>query len=145
MAEFELKIITPTKIVKTEQVNSVTAPGEEGELEVLPRHEHSFVLLKEGIVTIRKQGQEDEFLAIGGGYLETDGKQLTILVSHAYGQDEIDKEMVEKAMADAKRILDETKDKHDQAEAIATLRRSEISLKLLQKHPRRRNIPSSSE
>lgn len=145
MSEVPLKIITPTKVVRDDVVASVTAPGSDGELTVLPRHQNTFVLLKEGIVTIRKPGKEDEFLAIGGGYLETDGKQISILVSSAYGQEELDREIVEKAIASAKKTIEETKDQTEQAEAITALRRSEISLKLLQKHPRRRAPSSSNE
>ena len=145
MTEVPLKVITPSKVVKDESIVSVTAPGKDGELTILARHQNTFVLLEEGIVTIRKSGKEDEYLAIGGGYLETDGKQISILVSSAYGQEEIDRELVEKAMADAKKVIEETKDKTEQAEAIASLRRSEISLKLLQKHPRRRAPSSNNE
>lgn len=145
MSEVPLKVITPSKIVRDDTVASVTAPGKDGELTILPRHQNTFVLLKEGIITIRKPGKEDEFLAIGGGYLETDGKQISILVSSAYGQEEIDRELVEKAITDAKKVIDETKDKTEQAEAIASLRRSEINLKLLQKHPRRRAPSSNNE
>lgn len=144
MAEIELKVITPTKVVKTEMVTSVTAPGQEGELTVLARHQNTFVLLKEGIITIRKPSVEDEFLAIGGGYLETDGKQVSILVSAAYGQEEINREQVEKAIEQAKKVINETKDKQEQAAAIASLRKSELSLKLLQKR-RRRGSGSPSE
>lgn len=140
-----LKIITPTRIVREEDVASVTAPGQDGELTVLPRHQNALVLLKEGIVTIRKTGAQDEFFAIGGGYLETNGKQISILVSSAFGQEEIDRELVEKAIEQAKKVIAETKDKQEEAAALAQLRRSEISLKLLQKHPRHRAPSTDNE
>ncbi len=133
MATVELKVITPSKLVFTEEVVSVTAPTVEGEITVLPRHENFFTLLKEGIVTIRREKKDDEYLAIGGGYFETNGKQITILVSKAYNQDELDAKQVEKAREDAQKVLAATKDNTERREAIAALRRTEIDLKLLQK------------
>lgn len=133
----EIKVITPAKIVIQEPVISVTAPSVEGELTVLPRHEHFFTLLKEGIVTIRREGKEDELLAIGGGYLETDGKQITVLVSEAYGQDDIDEAQAQKALEDAKKLIANTKDHQEREQAYAAMRRSEIGLSLLSKRRKR--------
>ncbi len=140
MAEMQLKVITPSKIVHDSTITSITAPSTEGELTILPKHQKLFTLLKEGIITYRS-GSEEEYLAIGGGYLETDGKQVTILVSRAYGQDDINDELAEKAIAEAEKVLEETKDKQQQAEAIATIRRSQIDLKLLRK---KRKAPANA-
>jgi len=132
MSVLRLKVITPKKIVLDEEVNSVTVPGADGELTILPKHANIFALLKEGIVTIRQSGKED-FMAIGGGYLETDGESITILVSRAYGQDEIDQNMTETALKSAKEILIKSKDKNERIEAESLLRRSIIDSKLLKK------------
>lgn len=137
MTTAQLKVITPAQIVFQEEVTSITAPSVEGEITVLPRHENFFTLLKEGIVTIRRAKKEDELLAIGGGYMETDGKQITVLVSQAYNQDELDAKQVEKAREDAKKRLSETKSTQERSEALSALRRAEIDLRLLQKRPRR--------
>ncbi|MBI1863153.1 F0F1 ATP synthase subunit epsilon, partial [Candidatus Microgenomates bacterium] len=53
-----LRVITPKKVVLDEEVASVTAPGAEGEMTILPRHSHLFSQLKEGIVTIRRKNGE---------------------------------------------------------------------------------------
>ncbi len=127
-----LKILTPRKIVLDEEVSSVSAPSSEGEISILPRHTKLLTVLDEGVVTIRKDGKED-FLAIGGGYLETDGKELRILVSRAYGQDEIDEQMTKKALEEAERLVKEVKEEGARHEAMATMRRSVIDLKLLKK------------
>jgi len=84
-----LKIITPKKIVLEKEILSITLPTEEGEITILPHHANLFSILKEGIIKI-KYNQEEDYFAIGGGYLETDGHEVNVLVSRAYGQDEID-------------------------------------------------------
>lgn len=127
-----LKIITPRKIVIDEQVDSVSVPSAEGELTILPHHTNLFTLLVEGIIKVKK-GNDEEFFSIGGGYLETDGLSVTILVSKAYGQDEIDKNLTEKALEEAKKILSEAKDEKQRSEAISLIRRAVIDSKLLKK------------
>lgn len=136
MNTLRLKVITPRKIVIDKQVNSVTVPSADGEITILPQHTRLFSLLKEGIVKIKEKNDED-LLAIGGGYLETDGKTVTILVSRAYGQDEVDRDLTDKALEQAKQILSKSTDDKEKNEAMATLRRSVIDLKLLKRRKSR--------
>jgi len=135
MNTLHLKIITPKKIAIEEDVFSVTVPSESGELTILPKHMGIFTLLVEGIIKIKKSGGED-YLSIGGGYLQTDGEELNILVSRAYGQHEVDEQLTQKAIEEAKKIINQTKDREQRLEATFTLRRSIIDLKLLKKRKR---------
>ena len=136
MKTIRLKIITPRKIVIDKQVNSVTVPTADGEITILPHHVHLFSLLIEGIVKIKDAGNEDD-LAIGGGYLETNGETVTILVSRAYGQEEIDRDLTDKAVEEAKNILSKSTDEKERAEAMSILRRSVIDSKLMKKRKAR--------
>jgi len=136
MDRLKLKIITPKKVALEEDVLSVTVPSESGEITILPKHMGLFTLLVEGIIKIKKTGGED-YLSIGGGYLQTDGEELNILVSRAYGQDEVDEQLTQKAVEEAKKIISQSKDINQRAEAASMLRRSTINLKLLKKRKRR--------
>lgn len=127
-----LKIITPRKVVIDRQVDSVSVPSVNGELTILSHHTNLFSLLKEGIIKIKKGGDEN-FLAVGGGYLRTDGELLNILVSRAYGQSEINERLTERAIDEAKKILSQSKNATEKAEATTLLRRSIIDSKLLKK------------
>lgn len=136
MNTLRLKVITPRKIVMDKQVNSVTVPTAEGEITILPHHAHLFSLLVEGIVKIKSTGNEDD-LAIGGGYLETNGMTVTVLVSRAYGQDEIDRNLTNKAVEEAKLILSKSTDEKERAAAMSTLRRSVIDSRLMKRRKAR--------
>jgi F-type H+-transporting ATPase subunit epsilon len=141
MKALSLKIITPKKVVLEDEVYSVTAPGMAGELTILPTHIPLFAVLKEGVVTIRKEKDESLF-SIGGGYIETDGKTLHLLVSRAFGQDELDEKDIEEARKKAEKLLSETKDETERQHAMQALRRSFIDMKVLKRvrrkgaHPR---------
>lgn len=132
MVKLHLKIITPKKIVFEKDVEELTLPTAEGEITVLPKHINLFTLLVEGVVRIKNEEKED-FIAVGGGYLETDGKQAHVLVSRAYGQDEIDHKATLQAIEDAKQLIRKTKDKNQYVEISSLLRKSLIDLKLLKK------------
>ena len=132
-----LKIITPKKLVLEKEVLSVSAPTVSGDITVLPRHADLLTLLKEGVITISTD-EKDEYLSVGGGYLRTDGKTIEILVSRAYGQDEINEEYTQKAINKAKEVLSQTKDKQERDDALQTMRRSMVDMKLLSKVRRRK-------
>jgi F-type H+-transporting ATPase subunit epsilon len=127
-----MQIITPKKLVKELDIDSITLPSADGEITILPSHAPLLALLDEGIVTYRIKGHE-EMLAIGGGYVQTDGSTLRLLVSRAYGEDEIDEQVIARAKSDAERILSEAKDESSRAAALSQLRRSAIDSKLLRK------------
>lgn len=145
MANLHLKIITPQKIALELEAVSVTAPTAGGEITILPKHMNLFSLLKEGIIKIKpyltKSAEvKENYLAIGGGYLETDGESLNILVSRAYGQDEIDADKTEKALEEAKKIISHSKDESQRKEALSMLRRSVIDLKLLKRRKTKSSV-----
>ena len=132
MSKLKLQIITPKKVVLEADIVSITAPAKDGEITVLPHHIPLFTLLKEGIVKI-KQDSGESLVSIGGGYLETDGKVIHLLVSSAYHQDEIDEQEINKAHEEAKRKLQDAPSEKDRHEAMTMLRRSLVDIKLLQK------------
>lgn len=118
------------------QADSITVPSASGEITILPHHEHLLSLLQEGVITIRSK-ETEEYMAIGGGYVETDGKTVNIIVSRAYNQDEIDEETTRQAVEKAKEALSEKADKTERGEATALLRRSLVDIKLLRKARKR--------
>lgn len=122
-------------MVLEKEAESVTVPGSGGELTVLYNHAPLFTLLKEGVVTVRL-GSDESFFSIGGGYLETNGREVNLLVSRAYGQDEIDEKEIAAARQKAESDLKTVKTDEERHEAMQTLRRSIIDLKVLKKRRR---------
>ncbi|OGK17670.1 ATP synthase F1 subunit epsilon [Candidatus Roizmanbacteria bacterium RIFCSPHIGHO2_02_FULL_40_13b] len=133
-----LQIITPKKIVFEEDVKSVTVPSTTGDITVLNKHMPLFSQLTEGIITVKRTG-EDVVMAIGGGYLETGSGKTILLVSRAYGQDEIDEKAVLAARDQAEKDVASAPGEAERTEALEMLRRTTIDLKLLGKIRRKRN------
>ena len=135
---FILKIITPNKVIFDDNsVESVTLPTATGEITVLPKHIPLFTLLKEGVVEVKKKGGK-EYFAIGGGYFETDGEKAILLVSRAFGQDEINQKLLEQAIKQAEETLKKAVSEEERKRAQALLRRSLIDRDLFYKLQKRR-------
>lgn len=132
----KLQIITPKKLVREEEISSITLPAYDGEITVLPNHQPLLSLLIEGIVTMR-HGSKEESLAIGGGYIETNGRTMKLLVSRAYGQGEIDEKLTLEAIERAKTLIAESSDPANKAEAESLMRRSLIDSRLIKRHKSR--------
>ena len=137
MHSLKLQIVTPQRIVLEKEVFSVTAPTATGEITILPHHINLFTLLKEGLVKI-KFNKEEEYFAIGGGYLQTNGEKVIVLVSRAYGQNEINEKIIEESRKKAQELLKTAQTEKERQEAISLLRRSIIEDKLLRKVKKRR-------
>lgn len=142
MGQLQLKIITPKRVVFEQEIASITVPGSDGEMTLLPHHMSLFSLLKEGVVTIKARNEENYF-SIGGGYVETDGKSVNLLVSRAYGQDEIDEAQITKAKEHAEKMIAEAPNDAARHEAMVTLRRSIIDLKVIGKYKKRKTYRPS--
>ncbi|HNQ30929.1 MAG TPA: ATP synthase F1 subunit epsilon [Candidatus Woesebacteria bacterium] len=127
-----LQIVTPTRLAKEIAITSVTLPTAAGEITILSKHQPLLSLLVEGIVSY-KSLEGDDMLAIGGGYVQTDGSLVRLLVSRSYGQEEIDEKINAEALMQAKKILSESKDKTQIKEAQAIMRRSLIDSKLIKR------------
>ena len=77
-----LEIVTPDRSLVREEVDEVVVPGSEGYLGVLPGHTPLLAMLKVGELWFRL-GQEKQFLAIAGGFVEVLPDRVTVLADIA--------------------------------------------------------------
>ena len=100
-----LDIVTAERLVSSEEVDWLVAPGVDGELGILPRHAPLLTALAPGEIRVVKDGEES-FIAIGGGFMEVIGNKVTILADTAERADEIDAERAEAALSKAREQID---------------------------------------
>jgi len=148
MAEMRCEIVTAERVVFDGKVDMVVAPGIEGQLGILPHHAPLMTALTYGALILHREGQEDEFIAIGGGFMEVGPNHVTILADSAERADEIDEE---RAVA-ARRRAEETmaqkqREDVDFIRAEAALRRSVIRLKVARRKRRHggRSAPGTGQ
>ncbi|MBS1991590.1 MAG: ATP synthase F1 subunit epsilon [Cyanobacteria bacterium SZAS LIN-3] len=89
MATFNLKIITPERVVFDEPVEQVTAVANDGELTILPGHEPLVTSLGVDVLRYVASGEE-HIAAVLGGILEVGQKETVVLSDVAELHHEID-------------------------------------------------------
>ena len=135
MATLHVDIVTPERVVITDDVDLVVAPGVEGELGILPQHAALVTALQPGEIRLRKDGRE-EHLAVAGGFLEVRDNQVIILADSAERAEEIDLARAEEARRRAEERLAMRADAFDAARAEASLRRAMMRLRVGQRRRR---------
>ena len=136
MATLQLEIVTAERVVYSDEVDMVVAPGIMGELGILPRHAPLLTALQPGELRIKKDNDETA-MVISGGFLEVFQNKLTILADAAERADEIDMERAETAMKRAEERVKTSSTDTDLARALASLRRSRMRVKVAGRRGRR--------
>lgn len=145
MKTFPFEIATPERVVYKDDVESVTLPTVDGEITILADHVPLVTVLKAGEMVIRK-GSEVRPYAIGGGFLEMDGKKLTVLADTTEHIEEIDEQRAEEARKRAE-ALKKTKaiDDVEFARMSAKLERDLNRLRIVRKYKHRGHIGITQE
>jgi F-type H+-transporting ATPase subunit epsilon len=140
MATIRLEIVTAERVVYSDDVNVLVAPGIDGELAILPRHAPLLTLLKPGEMRVVKDGQET-FMAVSGGFMEVLGNKITILADTAERVEEIDIQRAEEAMKRAQERIAARSADLDLEQALSSLGRAQARLKVAQRRRRTREGP----
>ena len=111
----------------------VFAPAIMGELGIAPRHAPLLTLLKAGEVRVRLPGGEEQSFFVGGGALEVQPKQVTVLADTALRAKDIDEAAALAAKQKAEEALKNREGSITQAEALAELARAAAQLKMIEK------------
>ena len=84
MADLHFELVTPDRLVMSDDVYMVVVPGAEGQSGIMAGHAPYMTTLKNGDVAIyRSQNGQPERIAVTGGFAEVSDKGLTILAESA--------------------------------------------------------------
>ena len=109
-ATYPLEVVTPERVMLSEQVTMTLAPGTEGQLGILARHTPLMTELAPGEVRATlADGRTTSHIVISGGFLEIAAGEgrTTILADSAERVDEIDITRAEADLAAARQMLAE--------------------------------------
>ncbi|MBK8903348.1 MAG: F0F1 ATP synthase subunit epsilon [Anaerolineaceae bacterium] len=133
-------IVTQERLVFSQQVASVSLPGTEGRMGILPHHTALLTTLAFGDVWVRHPNGEEEHFAIGGGYAEVQPNKVVVLADSAEQAEEIDLERADRARERALQAMKEgaVQDPDQYAQIQASLMRAQIRLDVGRRHAGRR-------
>jgi F-type H+-transporting ATPase subunit epsilon len=84
MADLHFELVTPEKLVMSEDVYMVVVPGTEGEFGVLAGHAPYMSTLRDGDLAIyRSAGAHPEKIPVSAGFAEVSERGLTVLAESA--------------------------------------------------------------
>ena len=84
MADLHFELVTPDRLVTSEDVYMVVVPGTEGESGIMAGHAPYMTTLKNGDVAIyRAAGAQPERIPVTGGFAEVSDRGLTVLAESA--------------------------------------------------------------
>ena len=84
MADLHFELVTPDRLVMSDDVYMVVVPGTEGESGIMAGHAPYMTTLKDGEVAVyRAAGAAPEKIAVTGGFAEVSERGLTVLAESA--------------------------------------------------------------
>ena len=137
MSPIKLDVVTAERVVFSDDVDVVVAPGIEGQLGILPHHAPLMTMLKPGELLVRKDGEEFS-LVITGGFLEVRPDRVIVLADAAERVEEIDLARAEEARRRARERLMERIPEVEAVRAQAALLRALARIEVVQRRRRRR-------
>jgi F-type H+-transporting ATPase subunit epsilon len=84
MAGLHFELVTPERLLLSEEVHMVVVPGSEGDFGVLAGHAPYMSTLRNGDIAVyRTAGGEPERIPVEGGFAEVGERGLTVLAEKA--------------------------------------------------------------
>ena len=98
-----LEVVTPEKIVVSEEAQIVASPGSLGEFGVLSGHTPFLTTLKTGIIRYTDSSGKEHFVFVSSGFAEALPDKVTVLAESAERRSDLDLERAKAALERAEK------------------------------------------
>ncbi|MER8418537.1 F0F1 ATP synthase subunit epsilon [Mesorhizobium sp. M1329] len=114
---FKFELVSPERLLVSEQVESVVIPGAEGEMTVMAHHAPVMTTIKPGVVTLRTaQGKEERYVVLGG-FADIVPAGCTLLAESAVAVGDIDRADLARRIQEAREDAADAKDDQTRSKA----------------------------
>ena len=111
------ELVSPERLLFSEDVDMVVVPGSEGDFGVLPRHTPMISTVRPGVIRVYEAGAVKERIFVGGGFAEVTPSRCTVLADQAVAVSEIDRGAAEQQLKDAREDLADAKTEEERKAA----------------------------
>ena len=87
---FQFELVSPEKILVSEEVSMVTIPGEMGEFGILADHTSFLSAIKPGVVTVTTPTNETKKIFVSSGFADVNDNVCAVLAEEAVNVKELD-------------------------------------------------------
>jgi F-type H+-transporting ATPase subunit epsilon len=125
---FKVDIVSAEQAIFSGDAEMVIAPGESGELGILPEHVPLLTRVKPGTVRIQREGAPEEVIYVSGGMMEVQPDRVTVLADTSVRAHDLDEakameaeRLAKEALANRTGLMEIAKAQAELAEAVAQL------------------------
>ena len=127
-----LEVVTPDKLLVSEYVDQISAPGTEGDFGVLPGHCHFLTTLRIGELHYRI-GDAEHYMSVLWGFADVTPRKVTILAEIAEQAEDIDVERAQAAVTRAEERLERGGLPSEVEEARVSLEKARLRQKVAER------------
>ena len=110
---FKFELVSPERLLVSEQVESVVIPGAEGEMTVMAQHAPVMTTIKPGVVTVKPASGSEVRYVVFGGFADILPSGCTLLAESAVAVKDIDRAEIQRRIQEAKEdVADAKTDEH---------------------------------
>jgi F-type H+-transporting ATPase subunit epsilon len=131
-------IVSAEEQIYSGQADMVIAPGEAGELGIMPEHAPLLTRIKPGTVRIQQGGHDTEVIYVSGGMMEVQPDRVTVLADTSVRAHDLDEAKALEAERQAKEALANRTGAVEFAKAQAELAEAVAQLQAIRKLRQRR-------
>ncbi len=106
------ELVSPDRLLISEDVEMVVIPGTEGDFGVLVEHQPMISSVRPGILEVHKEGAELRRIFVNGGFAEVTGDRCAVMTEEALPLDEVKREDIELRIKDGEEDLEGAKTDH---------------------------------
>ncbi|MDX8492723.1 F0F1 ATP synthase subunit epsilon [Mesorhizobium sp. VK22B] len=118
MAEaFKFELVSPERLLVSEEVEFVVIPGAEGEMTVMAQHAPVMTTIKPGVVTVKTAAGKEERYVVFGGFADILPSGCTLLAESATHVNDIDRADITRRIQEAREDAADAKDDEARAKA----------------------------
>ena len=136
--KLHVDIVSAEQEIFSGEADMIIAPGEAGELGILPEHAPLLTRIKPGTVRIQQAGAAEEVIYVSGGMMEVQPDRVTVLADTSIRAHDLDEAKALEAERQAKEALANRTGALEIAKAQAELAEAAAQLSAIRKLRQRR-------
>jgi F-type H+-transporting ATPase subunit epsilon len=114
---FKFDLVSPERLLVSEDVEQVVIPGAEGEMTVMANHAPVMTTIKPGVVRVKPTGGAEERYVVFGGFADILPAGCTLLAEEAVAVKDISRDELARRIQDAREDVSDAKDDASKAKA----------------------------
>jgi F-type H+-transporting ATPase subunit epsilon len=131
--KLHVDIVSAEQQIFSGEAEMVIAPGEAGELGILPEHAPLLTRIKPGTVRIQSAGVDEEVIYVSGGMMEVQPDRVTVLADTSVRAHDLDEAKAMEAERLAKEALTNRTGKMEYAKALSELAEASAQIAAIRK------------